>query len=262
MLTRSSSVHDAFFSSGVNEVTGGINKQYNNFYSFFTLKEINRQLTEENAKLRDSLRSSYLVNNTSRKLLGDTTVKDSSGHIRKFTFLPAQVVGNTVTSQTNYLTLERGSSQGVKKGMSVICPNGEPGSIVGTVIDVSSNFCRVMSILHRNSKVSAMLLKDNSAGSIEWDGADPSYLVLRNIPKSAKVAKGDSVVTSNYSANYPPHVMIGTVTSIAADQASNFFTIKVRTATNFFTLQNVYIVENIHFTEQTKIENASQKNNE
>ena len=62
-----------------------------------------------------------------------------------------------------------------------------------------------------------MLKKGNVTGSVEWDGTDPRFLTLRNIPKSTPVAKGDSVVTSRYSANFPPSIMVGTVDEIAKD---------------------------------------------
>ena len=75
-----------------------------------------------------------------------------------------------------------------------------PQGIVGVVVAVSDNYSKVMSLLNRNSKVSSMLKKDNVTGSVEWDGNDPSYLTLKGIPRSAKVVKGDTVLTSNYSA--------------------------------------------------------------
>jgi len=188
----------------------------------------------------------------------DSLLKDSSGRSRKYSLLPAKVIGNTVTLQTNFLTLERGSLQGVTKGMAVIGPEG----IVGVVVAVSENNSRVMSLLHRNSRVSAMLKKDHVSGSIEWDGVDPSYLILKNIPKSSKVNKGDSVVTSNYSANFPSNILIGTVSNVVADPSSNFYTMKIRTATNFYAVQFVYLVQNVRYAEQMAIESNPEKTNE
>jgi rod shape-determining protein MreC len=105
-----------------------------------------------------------------------------------------------------------------------------------------------------------MLKKDNISGSIEWDGVDPNYLLLKNIPKSVKVVMGDSVLTSTYSANFPSHLLIGTVNSVVVDPSSNFYTLKVKTATNFFSIQYVYLVENLRYTEQVKIEVTPEKN--
>ncbi|MDP1842326.1 MAG: rod shape-determining protein MreC [Sediminibacterium sp.] len=252
LLSSSSKTHETFFAGAANEVTGNLNERYSTLRSYFTLQETNRLLAEENTRLRNALPNNFQAPNTSFVVQKDTTLADTLGKFRKYTYLPAKVIGNTYTLQNNYLMLERGSLQGVKKGMSVIGPAG----IVGVVVETSNNISKVMSLLHRNSKVSAMLKKDNTAGSIEWDGADPSYLLLKNVTKSAKVAKGDTVLTSTYSANFPSHLVVGTVAAIIADPSSNFYTLKVKTATNFFTIQYVNVVENSRYAEQYQLENS------
>ena len=258
ILVRSSRTHEAFFSDKANEFTGSINKQFDNFYAYFRLQEINRQLTKENEQLRNQLKSDLIDSYNSKDVALDSLKTDSSAHLRKYNFLSGRVVGNSVTLQTNFLTIERGSLQGVKRGMSVIGPEG----IVGVITEVSENYSRAMSLLHRSSKVSAMLKKDKNTGSIEWDGADASYLTLKNISKSAQLKRGDTVVTSFYSSNFPPNLMIGTISEINVDPATNFYVLKIKTATNFYTLQYVYMVENTRNAEQVKLENMKPKGNE
>lgn len=256
MLSSSSKTHETFFASAANEVTGGINKKYSGFSDYFRLKETNRQLAEENARLRNMLSTNYITPDVSKTQVVDTLVRDTLGRVRKFTWLPAKVVSNTYTLQANYIMAERGSSQGVAKGMAVAGPSG---SVVGVVVETSANYCKIMSLLHRNSKVSAMLKKDESAGSVEWDGVEPGFLILRNVTKGSKVAKGDTVLTSNYSANFPPKMMIGTVDQINSESSSNFYTLKIKTATNFFNIQYVNIIENARYTEQVQLENSGAK---
>jgi rod shape-determining protein MreC len=256
MLSSASKTHQSFFSSAANEVTGGINKRYSGFREYFTLKETNRSLTAENARLKNMLASNFYAMNDGKKYVVDSLVKDSTGRYRKFTYLPARVVGNSYTSQANFITLERGTDEGVKKGMAVTGPDG----IVGVVVETSPHYSKVMSLIHRNSKVSAMLKKDNSSGSLEWDGTDPGYLTLKNVTKGAKVSKGDTVLTSLYSANFPPKLMIGTVAEIASESASNFYSLKIKTATNFFSIQYVYLIENVRYAEQIQLESNSPKN--
>ena len=256
LLSHYSKTHEAYFASAANEVTGRINSKYSSFSSYFMLKDVNRRLSEENLRLRNELKSNYVVIDSSRKLHTDSLLVDSLKNYRKYFYLHAKVVGNTVSMQNNYITLERGSQQGIKKGMSVVGPEG----IVGIVTEVSNNYSLVMGLLHHNSKISAMLKKDNFLGSIEWDGVNPSFLILKNIPKSEKVITGDTVVTSYYSANFPSNLMIGTIANIFADPSSNFYTIKVKTATNFYTLQYVDVIDNKHADEQIKLE--EKRNNE
>lgn len=216
------------------------------------MQETNRLLALENTKLRNSLPANFQIPDSTIVYAKDSTLKDSLGRIRKYTYLPAKVIGNTYTLQNNYILLERGSLQGIKKGMSVIGPSG----VVGVVVETTDNISKVMSLLHRSSKVSAMLKKDNAAGSIEWDGVDPSYLILKNVSKSAKVIKGDSVLTSTYSSNFPSQLLIGTVASIISDPSSNFYTLRIKTSTNFFTIQYVDIIGNSRYNEQLILENS------
>ena len=140
--------------------------------------------------------------------------------------------------------------------MAVIGPQG----IVCTVIDISDNYSRVMSLLQRNSKVSSMLKKSRTIGSVEWDGKDPHIITLRNIPRSVTVSKGDSVVTSNYSANFPSDLLVGTIVDITKDAASSFYIIRLRTATNCYSLEYVNLVENAQWDEQRRLEAAPVKN--
>jgi len=255
MLSSASKTHQSFFATAANEVTGGINKQYSGFRDYFALKETNRLLAEENVRLRNMLAANFVAPNTNKEVYVDTLVKDTLGRSRKFTWLPAKVVGNSYALQNNFITVERGSKQGVKKGMAAVSAAG----IVGVVVETSPNFSKIMSLIHRSSKVSAMLKKDNSNGSLEWDGTDPGFLTLRNVTKGAKVIKGDSVMTSNYSANFPPKLLIGTVAEISSESSSNFYNLKIRTATNFFSLQYVYLIENVRYAEQVQLETNTTK---
>ncbi len=255
-LVKYNQTHEAVYAGVANEFTGRVNMQYNKIQNYFHLKENNKLLLEENTRLKNLLRNDFESPDSSRIAMLDSMVRDTSGRWRKFIWLPAKVVSNTVSHQLNYLTLHRGANQGVKKGMAVI---GQQG-VVGTVIDVSENFSRVMSLLHRNSKVSSMLKKGNIPGTVEWDGKNPRYITLRNIPKSITVAKGDSVLTSSYSANFPSDIMVGVVSEVSQDPGSNFLIIRLKTATNFYNIEYVNLVENIQWDEQRRLEAAPVRN--
>ena len=187
----------------------------------------------------------------------DSVLRDTLGRIRKFDFRVARVVNNSTTEENNYITLELGAKQGVEKDMGVLGPNG----IAGKVMTVSDNYSVVMSLLNHNSRISAMLKKDSTNnGYVDWDGKNASYLVMHNVPKSAKIKMGDSIITSNYSFNFPVGMMIGTVAGIAADPSSAFYTLRLKTATNFYNLQYVYLIKNLRWEEQRKVEAGIPKN--
>lgn len=257
MLSSYSKSHEVFFGGVTNQAAGNINKYYNNWAYFFNLKETNARLVAENAALRNQLAQDFVGFDTTKKSGTLVLRRDSLEKIRKFYYYPAKVVGNTFTLQKNYVWVERGAKQGVVKDMAAISPDG---SIVGVVVEVNDNYSKIMSLLHRNSKVSAMLKRDKVAGSIEWDGSDPNILVLKNISKSAVPKIGDTVLTSPYSSNFPSQLMIGKVISIIKDPASNFLTLNVKAATNFFNLEYIYLVENKRMAEQKQLEKPEANN--
>jgi rod shape-determining protein MreC len=256
ILTNYNKTHQAVLGAVANEVTGSISTKYNNIQYYFHLKKTNDSLVKENARLHNMQPSSFESPDTSNITKIDTLLKDTMG-MRKFRFMEAKVVNSSVTQENNYITLHRGEKQGAKTGMAVIGPDG----IVGKVIEVSENFSLVMSLLNRKSNVNAMLKKGFYTGDLEWDGSDPSYLTLSKISKSAKVQKGDTILTSNVSQelSFPPGLMVGTVSEIVPNTESGFLTLKIRAATNFYSLQYVYLTENLQWDEQKELEAKTPK---
>jgi rod shape-determining protein MreC len=255
ILINYNQTYQVVFSNIANEATGKVGAQYNKIEYYFRLKKTNEALAAENAELRGLLKQSFEGPDTTHEIKIDSLLKDTLGRVRKFQFMPAKVVNNNVSDQNNYITLYRGAKQGVRIDMGVIGPQG----IVGKVIDTSNNYCLVMSLLNRNSKVSAMLKKGFYTGIIFWDGKDARYVTMDNVPKSAKLKIGDSVLTSNLSGSYPPGIIIGTIAAIQGDPASGFFQLKIRTSTDFYSLQYAYLVDNMIWTEQKQLEAKTPK---
>ena len=253
-LFRYNKFHEAAFLTVATEVTGGFNKKYNNVEYYFQLKKTNDSLAKDNVRLHQLLKENYEAPGNDRKLVADTFKIDSLKKIQKFYYMDAKVVGSTTALQTNYITIHRGSAQNVRPNMTVISSQG----VVGTVINVSPNYSTVMSLLHRLFKVVVKLKNNNDRGIIEWDGLSPLFVTLKDIPKSVKVTKGDTVLTSPTSS-FPPDEMVGTVYEIVDDKTSNFYTLKIRPSTNFFNLEYVYVIDNLQYDEQKKLEDSTRK---
>lgn len=254
MLFHYNRFHEAVFLDAASEVTGRINRQYNNVEYYFRLKKTNDILVEENQRLRNLLKEDFLIPDTSSELAFDTIRVDSIEQYRRYQYYPAKVINNSVTGQNNYLTIGRGYAQGIRKDMAVVSPSG----IVGTVVNVSKNMATVMSLLHRQSRVSVSLKKTGETGSIEWDGKDPLVITFKNIPKSVPVKIGDTVVTSRYST-FPAGQLVGTISAVESETGSNFYTLKLKPLTNFFNIQFVYAVKNLQREEQEELEKATKK---
>jgi rod shape-determining protein MreC len=154
-----------------------------------------------------------------------------------------------VDGQNNFITLHRGSNQGVDVNMAVIGPEG----VVGKIVNVSPNMSVAMSLLHRKNSVVALLKKGGGFGEVTWDGKDPRFVTLSNIPRTIKVAKGDTVVTSSYSDIFPPGKVVGYVAEVREDKSSSTYSLKVKTATDFYSVQHAYVVKNIQKAEMDSL---------
>jgi rod shape-determining protein MreC len=257
-LFRYNRYHEAAFMSVASEITGSVNTRYNTVEYYFKLKKANESLVQENVHLRELLRSNYQGADTTRQLVVDSIRVDSLVLDQKYFYRDAKVVGSFVTTQTNFFTLHRGLNQGVNVDMGVIGPRG----VVGRIVNVSSNFSTVMTMLSRQFKVDAKLKTSGDRGTVSWDGISPQFVQMRNIPKNVKINKGDSVITSELSSIFPANILVGTVDTVVNDPSTNFLTLRLRSATNFSTVQHVYIVQNKQLEEQRMLEANTRKTNE
>lgn len=248
-LVQNNSYQKAGFINSANRVAGSVYQANANVREYLHLKEWNEQLNRENAELHNKSTASYM-----KVPVGEYKVNDTI-YRQQYVYTHAKVVNNSTSNQNNYLTLNKGHQQGIKRDMAVITSNG----IVGVVKDVSDNFSSVMSVLHRDIRISSKLVRDGSYGPLSWDGRDYRYAQLNDIPTHAKMQPGDSVVTSSYSVTFPEGIMVGRVESYERASGSPFYTVKVRLSVDFKKLNYVYVVNNILKMEQDSLEKASQK---
>jgi rod shape-determining protein MreC len=251
-LFRYNKFHEAAFLNVSTEVTGRLDEKYNNIEYYFQLKKTNEALVQENLGLRQQLNANYEAPDSNKRLFRDTIRADS---VRKWLIMEAKVVNNTIDMPTNYLTIHRGFRQGVRANMGVTGPQG----IVGSVINVSENFAVVMSVLHPQFRVVARLKKGGETGTIYWDGISPAFVSMRGIPRSANVVVGDTVVTSQITSLFPAGLLVGTIAEIVPDNTSNFFNLKLRTATNFSNIEYAYVLDNLQYDEQKRLEDSTRK---
>jgi rod shape-determining protein MreC len=257
LIVHYSKYHNAIFSKTANQVTGKINEKYNGITSYFSLKKTNDSLVAANEMLYNKLKADFELPDTSSNFLIDSIKVDSMERFRKYHYYPAKVVYNSVASQNNFIVLGRGSSQNIKKDMGVIDPNT---GVVGVITEVSSGYAVVMSLLHKDSHLSGKLLKGGETGTLNWDGKTPNLISLNGIPKSAKVAVGDTVISSGFSTSIPKVMMMGIVQEVKSDKSTNNHLIKFRSSANFYNLECVYIIDNKQ-TEEIKaiLEKEKQK---
>ncbi len=259
MLFSYNRYHHSVYSGVANEVTGSINKQYNTVEYYFQLKRTNDSLVKANGILYDKLKESFDMPDTTSRLSIDTLRIDSVLQFRRYQYMPAKVVGNSVSQPNNFIQIHRGSTQDVTADLGVIDVNN---AVVGTVMDVSNNFAVVMSLLNGLSNISGMLKKSGETGTVVWDGKETNIVNLKDISKATRIAKGDTIITSGYSDKFPYGLLIGTAEEVINDKTSSTYTIRVRTAANFYKLQYVYVINNLQKNEARELLNKVKKRNE
>src|ERR1700712_49757 len=228
------SFQKASFINSTNKVTGTLYAQASDLYGYISLKEVNDSLARENATLRNQLKSSFYVDTLKKTQVKDTIFK------QQYTFIEAKVINNSVNRSNNYITINRGSGQGVAKGMGVICSSG----LVGKVVFVGPHLSIVQSLLHKDSRFSAMLARNKEIGYIEWsDDLDPHKGILKDVSNNAQPKVGEAVVTSQYSL-FPAGIPVGKVSNLRTKAGGFALNMEVRLAVDFSKLQYVNVVIN------------------
>ena len=251
LLVQNNSFHRSGFFNSSNKFVGTILTIYTSTNEYLNLRNTNLQLAQENARLRTMQLPSFL------QVLPHNTIHIiDSTYKQQYDYNCARVVNNSTNRRNNYLTLDQGYLEGIKQDMAVISSSG----VVGVVVSVSQHFCSVMSCLHKDSKISAMLKRDGNIGPLSWDGSDYSLATLNDIPNHVTLKKGDSIVTSGYGSVYPRGITIGVIDSYEIKSGEPFFTVHVKLSTQFKRLSYVYIVSNRFKSEQDSLEAVSQKN--
>ena len=141
-------------------------------------------------------------------------------------------------------------AQIVKAELGVIDQNG----VVGIVSVTGRKNARVISLLNPNLRLSCKIKNSDHFGSLVWDGNDPTTALLEELPRHTVYNPGDTIVTSGYSAVFPPGLPVGIILDDNRDHNENFFTLKIRLFADFTALGNVQIVTNNYGEELAKIE--------
>ena len=246
-----SKYHQAVFGNSANRITGRINQEANKVEYYFQLKRTNDSLVRANEKLYNRLRSNFNLPDTTSKKVIDTIRIDSLLQYRNLTYLHAKVVSNSISARNNYIVLAGENVPLLKPNTGVVDANN---GVVGIISEVDGQYAVVMSLLHKDSHVSGKLLKGGETGALSWDGVTPNILTLSKIPKSAKVAKGDTIITSGFTTSFPRGMIIGRVEEVYAEKNTSNYRIMVRSAANFYNLEYVYAIVNAQQEQVNKIQ--------
>jgi len=221
------------------------------------LKSVNSDLIQQIAVLEQELRNTKQEVEVLSKQVRPADVRHLEDiYLNAYSFIPAQVVNNQVAMMdNNYITLNKGTLAGINEDMGVLSPTG----IVGVVVKVTPHFSRVIPILNPKFQPSCKIKRTNFSGKLSWDGKDPQYSSLKELPQHAEFNIGDTIVTSGFSTFFPEGVPVGTIENTFKSKGENYNSVRVKLFTNFSALSEVLIAVNALKEEQLNIEKGEIK---
>ncbi|GHT87433.1 cell shape-determining protein MreC [Bacteroidia bacterium] len=234
------------------EVTGEFYAVTNGFQAYLNLNSANADLLKRIAQLETDVytyRNMLEVRSDSNQTAG--FVIDSI-HSLTYRFIPARVVNNSVSKIENYMTLNKGSEDGIERDMGVITANG----VVGVIINTSAHFSAVIPVLNPKFKLSCKVKRNNYGGPLVWDVKDSRYTYLTEIPRYVNFEVGDTIVTSGYSTVFPEGLPVGSIEDSQQQKDDNYTSMKIKLFTNFNNLNEVLIVTNSYRKEQKELEDS------
>jgi rod shape-determining protein MreC len=225
-----------------NAVVGHVMAFNNNITGYFDLGTQNELLAYENAKLRklvnkrDLQLQSILIDTISSAML-DTLGGDRTN---RYQYTVAKVVNNSISSLNNYMTIDKGTEDGIRPGMGVVSPTG----IVGKVLLCSEHYSTINSLLNSKFTPAVSIKGSNATGILQWKGNDPKVINLAYIARHLKPKVGDTVLTSNTSDIFPPDLPVGRIKKVIINDNSTFYELQVDLSTDFSTIGYVYLIDN------------------
>lgn len=158
--------------------------------------------------------------------------------------IPAQIISRNLDSVYSYLTIDKGSVNGIKKGMPVIAFQNGNNGLVGRVVQVGTFTSQVMPIYNIDNIVSARILNTRDLGLANGLGSQDQPLKLKYIRKTVvdSLKFGDVVVTSGENDNYMKDIPIGTISLIKNNNYDTSLDIELTPIIDFARLENVVVV--------------------
>lgn len=253
LLFQYNSYQGSVWFSSANAVTGKLYEWDSNVETFFSLTKVNQELTQRNAYLEQQ------VQQLSEKLTDAT--KDSTfaqrsqmSLLQSYRLIPAKVVANSIDKPGNLMTIDKGRADGVRKDMGVVCGTG----VVGIVYLVAEHYSVLIPVLNTKSNISCTIKNRGYFGYLRWKGGPSEYAYMEDVPRHAHFKLGDYVVTSGYSAVFPPGVLVGKVLHVFNSADGLSYRVQLKLSTDFAKLRDVCVIDDAPMRERLELMRAAQ----
>ena len=252
LLFKYNSYQGSVCFSSANAVAGKVYDASSAVDQYFSLVDVNRKLTERNVYLERELAR---LTDTATVAAKDSTYMQrmQAGVLRKYKSVPARVVSNSLDKLNNFITIDKGTADGVGKDMGVACGLG----VVGIVYLTAEHYSVVIPVLNSKSNISCSIRGRGYFGYLHWYGDRPDEAYLDDVPRHARFRIGDIVVTSGYSSVFPPGMLVGKIMRVYNSANGMSYRLRVKLSTDFGNLRDVCVINDSEMMEQMKLLEAA-----
>ena len=252
MLFRYNSYQGSVWFSSANAVAGKVYSWSSAVEQYFSLTEVNEKLTQRNLYLERQLAA---VADRQIAVNKDTTYLQrlQMEAMRGLVTIPAKVVSNSVNKLDNFITIDKGYADGVRKDMGVACGFG----VVGIVYLVSEHYSVVIPVLNSHSNISCTIRGKGYFGYLHWNGGAVDEAFVDDVPRHARFRLGDVIITSGYSSVFPRGVVVGTIMHVYNSDNGLSYKLQVKLSTDFGCLRDVCVINDTTMIERQQLLNAA-----
>lgn len=253
LLFQYNSYQGSVWFSSANIVVGRVYELSSKVEAYLSLTKINKDLTLRNVQLEQQLQ--YLWQQTAKNKSDSALLAQGQLQaLADYKLIPARVVSNTVDKMDNFITINKGSNDGIRKDMGVVCGNG----IVGVVYMVSANYSVVIPVLNSHTRISCKIAGRGYFGYLQWTGGLSNEADVNGIPRHAHFKLYDNIVTNGYSSIFPAGVLIGKVIHVYNSTDGMSYRLRVKLSTDFGNLRDVCVIDNSAMQERMNILKSAQ----
>ena len=253
LLFHYNSYQGSVWFSSANAVAGKVYGWNSSVEQYFALTTVNEQLTQRNLQLE---REVQVLTEQVLKQNKDTSAIErmQSSVMKGLDMIPAKVVSSSLDKANNFITIDKGSADGVKKDMGVVCGTG----VVGIVYLTSEHYSVLIPVLSAKANISCTIRGRGYFGYLHWNGGSPEYAYVDDIPRHAHFRLGDYIVTSGYSSVFPPGIIVGRIKHVYNSYNGLSYRLKITLSTDFTRLRDVCVINDREMDSKLEILKAAE----
>jgi rod shape-determining protein MreC len=222
----------------------GIRVMLNASSDLVMLQQKNSELEQENATLRSQI-VAYQQQVTEVEIL--SALLDFARAQPQNEYQAAAVIGQDPSPFLQYVIINRGSDDGLRRGMPVVSNEG----LVGRIDAVTANAARVQLINDADSAINVSIQPSDDTGILV--GGLNGEISIEKIPQNAQIQPGDTVLTSGMGGAYPANILIGTISGVQEQPSDLFQTATVQPFVDFSQLEILLVIKNFQSIDVTDL---------